>query len=455
MAQGSGARAGVSAARRVSRASVLRRAAAGGGALLLAACGLGGPPAQEQGPAAATGPVTLQFLTQTLEEFPAVFELLKQKMPQVSVEIAHAAGFAFVEKAKTMGAAGTPPDFSFANVRFIPALTDAGLLHDANSYYKKEKLDLAGVPKGIVDDYTWKGQLTTLPMDIGLGYIRYNKTLIERAGQPDPGQLWQEKRWTWDAFVSLASAMGRSAASEAERVGYVLRTWEGDYLTVVRTHGGELLNRDRTKLALEDNAGVTALTEWAALATRHRAANPPDVNPQGGFNAGQLAMVASHPGEIQPLRKALKDAGAQWRWDVVPHPAPVGKRAVPTLFSNGFSLWKNAGREAVTGEALKRLVGNELMLEWGVRTGRQPARTSLTPEYGKRLEIPAQDPQGYIKLVQELENAVRGLDHSPSYAEWHQVVVDEILKPVGKGERSAQDATRNAAPAINAILART
>jgi hypothetical protein len=117
-------------------------------------------------------------------------------------------------------------------------------------------------------------------------------------------------------------------------------------------------------------------------------------------------------------------------------------------------LWKGTRSEATTAEVLKRLIGNELMMEWGVRTGRQPARTSLTAEYARRLEIPQQDPQSYIKLVQELEGAVRGLDHSPTYAEWHAIVVDEVLKPVGKGERSAQDAARGAAPTVNAILAR-
>ncbi|MBI3973146.1 MAG: extracellular solute-binding protein [Chloroflexi bacterium] len=441
-----------------SRARALRGAAAlVGGALGAALVGCGSEAdsgAAQQKPGVATTPVSLQFLTQTLEAFPDVFDTLKKQMPNVTVETSVAGGYPFVEKALALGVAGSPPDFSYANVRFIPALANAGLLHDANSYFKKDKLDLSGVAKPVLEDYTWKGTMPTLPLDMGMGYVRYNKTLIERAGQPDPGKLWQDKKWNWDAFVAMATALSRTPPGEPERTGYVIRTWEGDYLAVVRTFGGEVLNKDRSKYVLEDNAGVAALNAWASLATRYKASPLPDRMPQGGFNAGQLALVASHPGEIVPTRKAIKDASASWRWDVVPHPAPTGKRVVPTLFSNGFHFWKGAKNEATTAEALKRLIGPELTLEWGVRTGRQPARTSLTAEYAKRLDIPTQDPQSYIKLVQELENAVRGLDHSPTYVEWHTILVKEVLLPVGRGEKSAQDAARGAAPQINAVLAR-
>jgi ABC-type glycerol-3-phosphate transport system substrate-binding protein len=289
----------------VTRATALRAGAGTGVALLAGSgCGVqGGGEAGQAGRTAGAAPVTLQFVTQTLEAFPDVLEVLKQTLPHVTVEVTQAAGFAFVEKAKTMGVAGTPPDFTYANVRFIPALTDAGLLHDANVYFRRDRLDLAGVPKGVVEDYTWKGQLTTLPLDIGLGYVRYNKILFERAGQPDPVTLWQQKRWTWDAFVAAATALHRSPGGEPERAGYAIRTWEGDYLTVLRTFGGDLLTKDRSKLALEENASVAALEQWAGLATRQRASNAPDVLPQGASTPATWPWWPATPARSSPCAR--------------------------------------------------------------------------------------------------------------------------------------------------------
>ena len=447
-----GERRGTFTRARLLRTGVALGAGAGAGAL--GACAARGGDAGAGGPAAPAGPVTLQFLTQTVEAFPDVLQLLKEALPTVTIETVPAAGYPFVEKALALGVAGTPPDLSYANVRFIPALADAGLLHDAHTFYKRDRLDLNGVPKGVLEDYTWKGALATVPLDIGIAYVRYNRSLIELAGQPDPARLWQEKRWTWDAFVAIASALSRTPPGAPERTGFVVRTWEGDYLSIVRTFGGAVLNRERTRYTLDDSAGVAALNEWGALATRHQASPAPDQMPPGGFNAGQLATVSSHPGEIVPTRKAIKDAGAQWRWDVVPHPAPPGKRPVPTLFSNGFHLWRNAQHEAVSAEVVKRLVGPELAMEWGVRTGRQPARTSLTAEYARRLDIPAQDPQSYGKLVSELEGLVRRPRPLPHLRGVAHGAPERGAAAGGQGGAVGPGRRRNAAPAVNAILAR-
>jgi hypothetical protein len=68
--------------------------------------------------------------------------------------------------------------------------------------------------------------------------------------------------------------------------------------------------------------------------------------------AGLLAMYSSHPGNIRPIQKYVKDNGAQWSWDVVPHPATTGKRPVPVLFTNGLYLWKGIKNEGPATEAL-------------------------------------------------------------------------------------------------------
>ena len=246
----------------------------------------------------------------------------------------------------------------------------------------------------------------------------------------------------------MTRALGESGAA------FTIRTWEGDYLSILRTHGGELLNADRTKLTLEEPGSVTGLTRWAELHTRQQASTAVDKQPQGGFRSGLMAMVSSHPGEIVPNQRGLRDAGATWSWDVVPHPVPRGGKRTPTLFTNGLYLWKNTKNEPSSVEVLKVLVSNEGLLLYGKVTGRDPAKSALIPDHAKNLGIPQQDPKSYVKLHQELTSQVKGLPHTTNYLEWHGIVAREILTPVGTGQKSAQDAARAAAPAINTLLAR-
>ena len=91
---------------------------------------------------------------------------------------------------------------------------------------------------------------------------------------------------------------------------------------------------------------------------------------------------------------------------------------------------------------------------YSVKDESDPARTTLMPEQLKNLGIPQNDPKNYLKFYQEVTNDVRGLPWTVNYVEWHTIVQNEILTPIAKGEKSAQEAVSNVAPKVNAILAR-
>lgn len=439
----------------LTRAGLVRRAVVfGGGGLALAACG----GASSNTATSAKLPVRLTMYNQggsqqIVSEWTETLKLVEQKLPHVSFDIGGPTNnLEFVEKATAMGAGGTPPDFTYSVTRNGPAIFTSGLTYDMNVIARRDKIDLGGVAKNVLDDFTWDGKLMALPVDTGYAYIQYNKSLFEKAGQPDPGTLWSQGKWDWDTFVSTAIAMTRSLGESG--AAYTIRTWEGEYLSILRTHGGELLNADRTKLAIDEPGSVPALTRWAELHTRQQASTAVDKQPQGGFRGGLMAMGSSHPGEIVPNQRGLRDAGATWSWDVVPHPVPRGGKRTPTLFTNGLYLWKNTKHEATSTDVLKILVSNEGLLLYGKVTGRDPAKAALIPDHAKNLGIPQQDPKSYVKLHQELTPQVKGLPHTTNYLEWHGIVAREILTPVGSGQKSAQDAARAAAPSINTLLAR-
>jgi multiple sugar transport system substrate-binding protein len=449
-----------------TRAAVLRGAAsmaAGGLATLIAACGSGrasGPATGDQAATITRQPVRLQMFNQSgaqkdVEDWTKMLAPFTERYPNVTFDVGGAPSGpnSLLDKALAMGAAGTPPDFTYSVTRNGPTLITSGLTQDMNPIVRREKIDLSDVAKAVLEDFNWQGKMMALPYDPGYAFIQYNKTLFEKAGIPNPGTLWQQNAWDWNAFVSAIEALSRTPPGEPERFGFFIRTWEGDYLSIIRTLGGDTLNKERTHFILGDGPGLAALGRWAELSTRYKAA-PPDKTPPGEFTGGQLAMESSHPGNITTIQKFIRDNGAQWSWDVVPHPAPPGRKPVPVLFTNGLYLWKGTRNEAITIEVLKFLMTNESMLRYGALTGRDPARTTLMPQQLKNLGIPENDPKSYLKVYQELTPLVRGVPWTVSYVEWHTILQQEVLTPVGKGEKSPQEAVSSAAPKIEAILQR-
>jgi ABC-type glycerol-3-phosphate transport system substrate-binding protein len=124
------------------------------------------------------------------------------------------------------------------------------------------------------------------------------------------------------------------------------------------------------------------------------------------------------------------------------------------LFSNGYSLWAGAKQQQGAIEVMAALTTPAMMLEWAKRTGRTPTRTSLTDDYAKMLNIPADPPPSYVKVAEFLADKIEGLPLTPNYVDWQKILTTQVLTPVAKGQVSAADAVRNAAPAINALLAK-
>jgi ABC-type glycerol-3-phosphate transport system substrate-binding protein len=435
--------------------------AGGGIAALAAACGPAGGAAAPPAGGVTKQPLELFMFNQEngqefIDQWRQMLRPFTEKYPNVTFNVdgAPAGPLSLLDKALAMGAAGTPPHFTYSVTRNGPTLYSSGLTQDMNNVVKRERLDLKDVAKAVLENFDWRGALLALPYDPGYAFVQYNRDLFERAGLPDPGRLWQEKKWDWNVFVQSATTLTRTPGGEQPQWGYQVQLWEGDYLSVIRGFGANELNQDRTKFVLDDGAGVAAVDTWCQLCSRFKVSPLPGQGPAKAMASGQLAMLTNHPGAIRSVQKDVRDSGRPLTWDVVPHPAPTGKQPVPVLFTNGLYLWKGIKDEATTVEVLKFLMSDQSMLQWGSLTGRDPARTTLIDQHIKNLGIPADHPRSWPQVYKELTPLVRGVQWTVAYVEWHSMVYDQVLTPVLKGEKSAQDALQNAAPAINAVLQR-
>lgn len=393
------------------------------------------------------GQVQVQMLAQVGEAYPDLLKLVEQQLPMITVDFVQASDF--MNKALAVAAAGTPPDFSQGNARYVPGMVEGKLLQDLGPLVSRGSFDVKDDAKPVLTDLSWKGKLYGLPMDLGFAYIAYNKDLFKQAGQTDPGTLWGGGKWTWDAFVAAAQALTTHPGGGPGVNGFQVNNWEGDYLSFIRSLGGDVLNADRTTFVLDSDAGITALTDWAGLVTKYKV-SPPPADGNAPFEKVQVAMASSNPAYIVPFRKAQPTMA----WDLVPYPTLPGGTTRPVLFSNGYSLWAGAKQQQGAIEVMAALTTPAMMLEWAKRTGRTPTRTSLTDAYAKMLNIPADPPPSYVKVAEFLADKIEGLPLTPNYVDWQKILTTQVLTPVAKGQVSAADAVRNSAPAINALLAK-
>ena len=221
---------------------------------------------------------------QDVDDWTAMLKPFGEKHPNVSFDISGPpAGQQMVDRALAYGAAGTPPDFTYSVTRNGPTLFEGGLTQDMGPIVKRDKIDLKDVARPVLENFDWKGKMLALPYDPGYAFIQYNRSLFEQAGVPDPGRLWADKKWDWNAFVQSGVALSRAPSPDQQRFGFLVQNWEGDYVSIVRTLGGDLLNKDRTQLALGDGPSLAALTQWAELVTQHKASPALRRGPPGGL----------------------------------------------------------------------------------------------------------------------------------------------------------------------------
>ena len=438
----------------VTRAAVLRGGASGVVAAL-AGCALGDSGAGST--AQSTAPARLHMLFQSRGapgEWDAITKAFTAKYPQLTVDfdgIENADEFS--QKGVTLAAGGTPPDFSGGNPRFHMAFFNDGALLDMNDVIKRERVDAKEIPKNLMDDPAWKGKLLMMPAVFEPAVLFYNKTLFQTAGRPDPATLWSQKQWDWRRFTDTVRGLHPQGSPEAlPHIAYHLQTWDGELFSVVRSAGGEVLNADRTKLILDEPAGVEALEKWTELSARSKVATPEAPLPAGGFNSGKVGVRFGVGSQVPGIRDAISRAQAAWSWDAMP--IPTDRTNTPTLFVGGYALWKGAKNAPQAVTLLKYLLTDEPMLFRAELGGRMPSRAKLLPEYGKKLNIPAQDPKNLIKAVEESLTSARGLPHTPTFTAWRAILDSQVLLPAMQGKVAVRDALRAAKPAVEAELAK-
>jgi multiple sugar transport system substrate-binding protein len=293
----------------------------------------------------------------------------------------------FVPKMEAAAISQTAPDVAIVRHTYIGPFAAKNVL----SPITPDELNQAGIKAEDFDPTVWKftqyqGQQYTVPLDIHLHAMLYNKKLLGDAGFSNPPTTLDE----WMSVVDKTSkgdvlgyntfAIGNGAQE------FMTWYWYG----IVRQFGVEMLTPDATKAAFNTPDGVAAV-KW--MRDMQQKGNPKAV-PAGDLQrTGKVATWPDGPW-ISTLYFDKTKAEAADNIDVAPLPQHDPNHKATWAQSHQFALPRQRNQDPAKREAVFRFIKwmGEHSVDWA-KAGQVPARNSARQE-----ALSSDDP--YLKKLQ-------------------------------------------------------
>ncbi|HCD42468.1 MAG TPA: sugar ABC transporter substrate-binding protein [Lachnoclostridium sp.] len=260
-------------------------------------------PQSDQKKEASGQPVTIKFWDGNWQEavWPEVEAIWNKEHPDIKIEAEFQADLAN-DKYMLALKNGTAPDVLSCALDWVTTFGNAGLLAPLNDYVAKDSLDVNQFVKGANDASTVGGKLYGLPFRSETYVMFYNKDILSTAGYNTPPATWDE--------VKKAAA----ACTNGDVYGYGLcgtnySNFSFQYITMLRSSGGDILNADNRASALGSDVAIQTAQlykDLAAYAPVSLLENDNIAN-RTLFASGKIAMYLSGIYDLAEIVKANPD----------------------------------------------------------------------------------------------------------------------------------------------------
>jgi ABC-type glycerol-3-phosphate transport system substrate-binding protein len=197
---------------------------------------------------------------------------------------------------------GTGPDVASCALDWVTTLGSAGLLEPLDSYLKADKIDVSQYVKGAIDASTINGNLYGLPFRSETYVLFYNKDIFEAAG-------YTEAPKTWDEVIEIAKATTKGDVSGYGLCGSNFGNFSFQYITMLRSHGGDVVTPDLKKSALNTPAAIKTAELYKELSKYAPASMLENDNVANRtlFANGKIAMYLSGIYDVPNIINANPD----------------------------------------------------------------------------------------------------------------------------------------------------
>ncbi len=251
---------------------------------------------------------------------------MQDQRPGLTIEELTVAGTTEMIQTMTASyAAGTAPDTWTTAPTIYHEYVKAGNLLQLNDYVKKD----VDPKKHFMETMSeWEspaasGKYFGMTRDFVVTILYYNKAMFDAARVPYP-----DASWTYDTVLQHAPKFAKNQDSaENSEWAFVAGASHESFDAAVRANGGQILNKQRTRAAMDGNAQTSAtLEQWVAMNQQTRVspapAHPFSQSYQGlslknPFFTGRVAMWQALTNQVSQLRTA-NNSLLQWNVSVVP-----------------------------------------------------------------------------------------------------------------------------------------
>jgi multiple sugar transport system substrate-binding protein len=442
---------------RRGRTGATRRAAIGGagpalGALVLAACATTGAPGSSEGtaPSRVTGAVRFatwasgaqaEMKQQQLDAFNQ-----SQSGVRATLETSPDSGAYWTKLQATF--AGSPeeaPEVFWQSGSYFLQFSASGWHLDLGPYVKRDRFDLSKHNRQLeVEEY--QGKLFALPYGTGGVVMYYNKSLFDQGGQKYPSDSW-----TWEDVRATALKLTRAGDDSTALWGFVAYPNQNEtgYLPFVYANGGLQLNKERTRVLLDQPQTVAALEWMTDNIYRHRVMpRPGELKRAPGqtddFMTGRVAMMLAGTWRLSDYM-LLQD----FQWDMTHVPLSPSTRKRGTTFNENPVSIPKFTRNPEAAWALARFLNEERAEQiMGVSKRKAPTLKSAVTDPSGFLKPPPTN----IKVAGDLYAYAQALPFVACPAPMNEALNPE-LSAIYNGTKAPADALRAASQAGTAVLA--
>lgn len=319
--------------------------ASAGGVAALAACGISpaNPRTEKTGMAE---PVRVRTLTRTSYDEPA-WSTFNETSEGVRVDPEKGPDTTTGYGAKILAsvAAGSAPDIIYTHPNFFSSLASLKVLTDVEKLATRDKFDLKGIQKELLDSDRWDGVLYALPYSGVANLVVFNAGLFQRRGLATPAEQARSNTWTWESFRDSVRKLTVREPGLPPEVGMPEHFRGLQYMSQwVFGAGGQVWSKDLKRCLLDSKEATGALDFLAQLHHKDRVSIQADEAAefggmtQEGFPTGRVALRFRATTELHFYRQ-MAEEGAKLGVAPVPK-GPAG--TTPRGAANSWGIWSQS-----------------------------------------------------------------------------------------------------------------
>ncbi|QPH54782.1 ABC transporter substrate-binding protein [Pontivivens ytuae] len=200
---------------------------------------------------------------------------------------------------------------------------------------------------GQVDGTQWG-----IPFNASTPIVYYNLDLIAEAGRTaDPLPT------SWDEMIELGAAIS-DTADDVDGIAYSVSEWGDDWLwqALIFSHGGALMNEERTEVLFGGDAGAQAVATLARLANETGMPLLSEEQTVQQFAAGKLGVFIGSTAEVRMMGELVGDS---FEWRTGPFPIAAADGGLPTGGNVAVILSQDPAEIEAAWEFVKFATGPE------------------------------------------------------------------------------------------------